>query len=343
MPLVIQEKKCQVNPKNTDEKACQKICLPGWGSNAANCYPQAAVLTCSATGFILSGLTKTIMYEKVDALTFGKTYGINANGKNVGYFDDTDGTVTINQKWNDIQNLQVTHESNKIKFEVEISADDPTITHGSFQIHTTRTDKFKIICSFNDKTSIKIDPLDVKIGNDLGIDGSVEKNAPENVWASTFSLNVYSDSGLTTKITSDAPIELGSPVYSKIATTELPTALQFFVSNCEAKASASDSETTKIAIFNKYECYNSVFGNAASVFMTRAPKEGSLTEYQFKFPAFTFSSIVDDELHLACSITICPASTDCIETSYSAQRKIDDTSCDGETKGYKANIAPERR
>ena len=62
----------------------EKKCLPGWGTDVDNCYPQAAVLECSSTGFTLTGLTKSIMYESVLALKSDKTYNINANGENVG-------------------------------------------------------------------------------------------------------------------------------------------------------------------------------------------------------------------------------------------------------------------
>ena len=285
----------------------EKKCLPGWGTDVDNCYPQAAVLECSSTGFTLTGLTKSIMYESVDALQSGKTYGINANGDNVGSFDEN-GDVTIEQNWDDIDDLTVTHsDDGKLKFQVEISADSPAFTIGDMTIHTTRTDKFSIVCSYSDNVKITLDgdSFDVDVGNEVGTSGSVDDDdVSSDIWSSTFNLNVYSDNGYTTKITSDAPISLGSPVYSSIQATGLPTALQYFVSDCEVKASDDENEKTKISIFQNYECYNPIFGDAQSIFMGRSIKAGSTTDYKFRFPAFTFNTAENDQLHMVSSIYI---------------------------------------
>ena len=279
----------------------EKKCLPGWGTDVDNCYPQAAVLECSSTGFTLTGLTKSIMYESVDALQSDKTYGINANGENVGSFD-SNGDVTIEQNWDDIEDLTVTHsDDGKLKFQVEISADSPAFTIGDMTIHTTRTDKFSIVCSYSDNVKITLDgdSFDVDVGNKLGTSGSVnDDDVSSDIWSSTFNLNVYSDDGYSTKITSDAPISLGSSVYSLIEASELPTALQYFVSDCEVKASDDENEKTKISIFQNYECYNPFFGDAQSIFMGRSIKAGSTTDYKFSFPAFTFNTAENDQLHV---------------------------------------------
>ena len=111
--------------------------------------------------------------------------------------------------------------------------------------------------------------------------------------------------------------------------------------------------------------YNPIFGNAQSIFMGRSIKTGSTTDYKFSFPAFTFNTAENDQLHMVssilkiftkffynfwidlkislnsffqtCSITICPADNDCIQTSYSAKSGIDDDSCDVVSTGYKSN------
>ena len=281
-------------------------CLPGWGTDVDNCYPQAATLECSSTGFALTGLTKSIMYETANALQSDKTYGINANGENVGSFDEN-GDVTIEQDWDDIKDLTVTHsDDGKLKFQVEISAESPALTIGDITIHTTRTDKFSIICSYSDSVKITLDgdSFDVNVGNELGSNGLIDDDESSDIWSSTFNLNVYSDDGYTTKITSDEPISLGSPVYSLIGATGLPTALQYYVSDCEVKASADENEKTKITIFQNYECYNPIFGDAQSIFMGRSIKAGSTTDYKFSFPAFTFNTAENDQLHMVSSILI---------------------------------------
>ena len=280
-----------------------KKCLPGWGTDVDNCYPQAATLECSSTGFTLTGLTKSIMYETVDALQSDKTYGINANGENVGSFDEN-GDVTIEQDWDDVKDLTVTHsDDGKLKFQVEISAESPALTIGDITIHTTRTDKFSIICSYSDSVQITLDgdSFDVNVGNELGSNGLID-DEPSDIWSSTFDLNVYSDDEYTTKITSDEPISLGSPVYSLIGATGLPTALQYYVSDCEVKASDDENEKTKITIFQNYECYNPIFGDAQSIFMGRSIKAGSTTDYKFRFPAFTFNTAENDQLYMVSSI-----------------------------------------
>ena len=272
-------------------------CLPGWGSDVDNCYPQDAVLECSSTGFTLS-LTTAMMYESPNALKSGHRYGVYANAESVGTFDDN-GDVTIDQDWNDITDLTVTHETDSINFEVEISVEDPAVQIGGITIHTTRTESFKIVCSYSDKVEITLadGSFDVDVGTDLGTSGSVE-GSEDDIWSNTFSLNVYSDDQFTTKITSDEPISLGSPVYGLIDSTDLPTALQYFVSNCEAKASDDETETTRVSIFSNYECFNPIFGDAESIFMTRSINEASTDDYKFSFPAFTFNAVENDQLHL---------------------------------------------
>ena len=327
-------------------------CLPGWGSDVDNCYPQDAVLECSSTGFTLS-LTTAMMYESPNALKSGHRYGVYANAESVGTFDDN-GDVTIDQDWNDITDLTVTHETDSINFEVEISVENPAVQIGAITIHTTRTESFKIICSYSDKVEITLadGSFDVDVGTDLGTSGSVE-GSEDDIWSNTFSLNVYSDDQFTTKITSDEPISLGSPVYGLIDSTDLPTALQYFVSNCEAKASDDETETTRVSIFSNYECFNPIFGDAESIFMTRSINEASTDDYKFSFPAFTFNAVENDQLHLVsfiicfffffnnifktCAITICPANDDCIASSYSAQRGSDADSCENLSSGFGSN------
>ena len=271
-------------------------CLPGWGSDVDNCYPQDAILVCSSTGFTLS-LTTDMMYESSNALKSGHRYGVFANDQNVGTFDQN-GDITINEDWNDITDLTVTHSTDSINFEVEISVEDPAVEIGDMTIHTTRTESFNIICSYSDKVEITLEDgsFDVDVGTDLGTSGSVEES--EDIWSNTFSLNVYSDELFTTEISADQPISLGSPVYGKIVSTDLPTALQYFVSNCEVKASDDENEITKVSIFNYYECFNPIFGNAESIFMGRSINDGSTTDYNFSFPAFTFNAVENDQLHM---------------------------------------------
>ena len=281
-----------------DGKTCRpaRECLPGWGSDVDNCYPQDAILVCSSTGFTLS-LTTDMMYESSNALKSGHRYGVFANDQNVGTFDQN-GDITINEDWNDITDLTVTHSTDSINFEVEISVEDPAVEIGDMTIHTTRTESFNIICSYSDKVEITLEDgsFDVDVGTDLGTSGSVEES--EDIWSNTFSLNVYSDELFTTEISSDQPISLGSPVYGKIVSTDLPTALQYFVSNCEVKASDDENEITKVSIFNYYECFNPIFGNAESIFMGRSINDGSTTDYNFSFPAFTFNAVENDQLHM---------------------------------------------
>ena len=74
-----------------------------------------------------------------------------------------------------------------------------------------------------------------------------------------------------------------------IHSTDLPKSLQFFVSNCEARASDDPNEKSKISIFDKYECFNPIFGTAESIFLGRSINDGSTTDYKFSFPAFTFN------------------------------------------------------
>ena len=83
-----------------------------------------------------------------------------------------------------------------------------------------------------------------------------------------------------------------------IHSTDLPKSLQFFVSNCEARASDDPNEKSKISIFDKYECFNPIFGNAESIFMGRSINDGSTTDYKFSFPAFTFNSFENSPLFM---------------------------------------------
>ena len=83
-----------------------------------------------------------------------------------------------------------------------------------------------------------------------------------------------------------------------IHSTDLPKSLQFFVSNCEARASVDPNEKTKISIFDKYECFNSIFGDAESIFMGRSINDGSTTDYKFSFPAFTFNNFENSPLFM---------------------------------------------
>ena len=273
-------------------------CIDGWGDDENNCYPQDAVLTCSGTGFTLQ-LSKATMYtqKQKDFLQSDKEYAINTNGVSAGTFDEN-GDVTIDKNWNDVEGLIVTHSKNKINFEVEISAENPALEIGGKTLYFTRSPSFKMICSISDHVEVKLtESINVEV-TDLGTSGSVGENGSNDVWSSIFELNAYSDDQFTRKITSDEPISLGSPVYGMIDSTDLPTSLQYFVSNCDAKASDDENETTKISIFNNYECYNSIFGDAESIFMGRSSSHASTTDYKFSFPAFAFDVLQNDQLYM---------------------------------------------
>ena len=83
-----------------------------------------------------------------------------------------------------------------------------------------------------------------------------------------------------------------------IKATDFPNVLQYFVSNCYVQTSSDEIEKTKVSIFNNYECYNPIFGDAASIFMGRSIKTGSTTDYKFSFPAFTFNTAENDQIHM---------------------------------------------
>ena len=145
---------CSTGQICTDNGECAQPCSPGWGSDVNNCYPLDASLECSTTGFKLS-FTTTMMYESSTTLQPGQSYGINANGENVGTFDEN-GDVIIDQHWNDIKDLKVTHAKDSINFEVEISANNPTVKTNDVTIHTTKGGSFKIMCSYSDKVDFKL-------------------------------------------------------------------------------------------------------------------------------------------------------------------------------------------
>ena len=145
---------CPAGQICTDSGECAQPCPAGWGSDVHNCYPQDAILECSTTGFKLS-LTTKMMYESSATLQPGHSYGINANDENVGTFDEN-GDVIIDQNWNDIIDLKVTHTKDSINFEVKISADNPSVKTNDIKIHTTIGGSFKIVCSYSDKVDFKL-------------------------------------------------------------------------------------------------------------------------------------------------------------------------------------------
>ena len=145
---------CSTDQICTDSGECAQPCPAGWGSDVNNCYPQDAILECSTTGFKLS-LTTTMMYESSATLQPGQSYGINANGENVGIFDEN-GDVIIDQNWNDIKDLKVMHAKDSISFEVKISTDNPSVKTNDVTIHTTIARSFKIVCSYSDKVDFKL-------------------------------------------------------------------------------------------------------------------------------------------------------------------------------------------
>ena len=52
------------------------------------------------------------------------------------------------------------------------------------------------------------------------------------------------------------------------------------------------------SILNNYECYNSIFGDAESIFMGRSSSHASTTDYKFSFPAFAFDVLQNDQLFM---------------------------------------------
>ena len=123
----------------------------------------------------------------------------------------------------------------------------------------------------------------------------------DSSWSDSFDLNVYSDDSFMTHITTDTPISLGSPVYGQISTLQLPNALQYFVEECYVSpddSSNDSSNESSINLFDNYECYNPIFGDANSIFMGRTRQTPSLDDFNFSFPAFTFSNLIDDQLHM---------------------------------------------
>ena len=110
-----------------------------------------------------------------------------------------------------------------------------------------------------------------------------------------FSVTSYSDNDFTNVITSDNPISVGSPIYTKISVSNLPASLTYQVLNCQIQNTGNENweaDSEYINLWQDQTCLNDVVQAVGiTVDTTNLEYDNS---YAFQFDAFTFVSQIED-------------------------------------------------
>ena len=111
-----------------------------------------------------------------------------------------------------------------------------------------------------------------------------------------FSVTSYSDNDFTNVITSDNPISVGSPIYTKISVSNLPESLTYQVLNCQIQNTGNENweaDSEYINLWKDQTCLNDVVQAVGiTVDTTNLDTENV---YAFQFDAFSFVSQTEDQ------------------------------------------------
>lgn len=266
-----------------------------WELNAdsTKCVPKASkiTVTCSASTMKVE-FHEDLIYVELDASHSGEpTSSVNT-------IDDSCTAVTSNSGTYDFDidldacGTTVAQSGGKITFSNTIVGNVAALTIDG--IVTTESLELDVSCEFDDNFELTVDDISVEAA-DHDIAGSDSTGAFDSV----FSLTSYTDVGFSTVSSAVNAVVIGKPVYNRVLVTNLPSNVDFVVTDCTAQDAKTNPTSTYKVIQDG--CLDTLLGVAAISTNLEGDASGSV---DFRFNGFTFDS-TSDTVYLTCDIALC--------------------------------------
>jgi len=270
---------------NTDADACEPV------STKVN-------VACSASGMVVT-FHEDLLYVSLDSTHSGEDSSsantlsgdcsaTNSVGSNYEMTIPLDGCGT-----------SVDQTGGKITFSNSIVGNVEAVTVDGIVI--TETLQLDVECVFDETFQLTVD----NIGVDAA-DHELDGDAGTGVFSSEFTLQSYTDSGFTSVSTATNTVVIGSPVYNRVTATNLPTNVDYFVTDCTAQDAKTDPGA-------QYEVINDgCLDNLLSTTIISSnllSGDSSNTQVDFSFNGFTFAG-TEDTVYLVCDIVLCATDAD---------------------------------
>ena len=158
-------------------------------------------------------------------------------------------------------------------------------------MYWARTDTFTIQCNYPVGMTIKTtyDTLATEISETATQTGT-------NNMIGEFSVTSYSDDDFTKVIASDNPISVGSPIYTKISVSNLPSSLTYQVLNCQIQNTGNENweaDSEYVNLWQDQTCLNDVVQAVGFTVDTTNLENDNV--YAFQFNAFIFVSQTENQ------------------------------------------------
>jgi len=212
-------------------------------------------------------------------------------------YNDTDEEFEVTVDL-DACGVSATHEGDELIFTSRFIGDAAALTIDGIVL--TKVLNFDATCAFPDSATVSVSDLIIETA-------AVDTTAYSTEGSYTFTLTTYSDSAMESAVSSSNKVEIGAPLYSKIATTDtLPTNVEFHATNCvaheEYDSTTKESTGASYTIFDKFMCTADLID--ASILDSTGDSTDAYTS--FSFNSFTFAT-TEDELTLVCEVKLCIA------------------------------------
>ena len=166
-----------------------------------------------------------------------------------------------------------------------------------------RTDNFDIHCIYPAQFDINTEYT--SLTEDIGVTGTESIDIP--LMIGEFNLQSFSDDNHMIEITPDAPINLGEKMYNRMTVNNLPTGMDYIVTDCEVHNIANqnwEADQEFLVLFEQQTCKNDMKDVLG---INIHPKNTQTLEYSFDFVSFSFQSNIAETnaQNLVCHINIC--------------------------------------
>jgi len=248
---------------------------------------------CSATGMVVT-FHEDLLYVSLDSSHSGTA----SSTANTLSGDCTPATSSASEYEMTIPldscGTSVAQTGGEITFSNSIVGNVAAVTVDGIVI--TETLQLDVECVFDDTFELTVD----NIGVDAA-DHELDGDAGTGVFSSEFTLQSFTDSGFTTESSTTNTVVIGKPVYNRVTASNLPTNIDYFVTDCTAQ----DAKTSPTA---EYEVINDgCLDNLLSTTIVSANLLGgdaTNTQVDFSFNGFTFAG-TEDTVYLVCDIILC--------------------------------------
>ena len=169
-----------------------------------------------------------------------------------------------------------------------------------------RTDNFEIQCIY--PAAFDINTEYTSLTEEIGITGTETIDIAPMI--GEFHLQSFSDSDYVDEITPENPINLGEMIYNKMTVTNLPTGMDFIVTDCEVNNIANpdwEADNEFLVLFEQQTCKNNDMKDVLGINIHGKDHLDDSSEYHFDFVSFSFQSNLAEtnSQNLVCHINIC--------------------------------------